>query len=344
MSRQLPARPHLDHLKTQAKDLLDAHRRGEPKALERIRASVPAFARMSDDDLARAPFALHDAQSAIAREYGFVSWAELRDEVAALNAAPPSPQAAIADEIAKVAAGLGLPPEAAAEIAAAASQVRSAAAAPTPAIVPALPLRNAVAFPGAVIPIDVTRDSSLRALEAAAATEHKFVAIFAQRALETERPMQEDLHTSGCLCVVLYLHRRDAGSPSRVLIQGVRWVTLDAIVHMDPYHAARVSDAGVNPGDEQEIAALDRRLRDTARRFVHTMPDNKVANRGHVLAFIDETKDIGQIADVAMANLQVPVSESAAYAKETQLARRLERVIAALDAELAKASAAAPPA
>src|SRR5215468_9892895 len=117
MSRQLPAKPHLDHLKAQAKDLLDAHRRGEPEAFERIRASVPAFARMSDEELARATFALHDAQSAIAREYGFPSWAELRDKVAALNAAPPAPQSATADEIAKAVASLGLPPGAAAEIA-----------------------------------------------------------------------------------------------------------------------------------------------------------------------------------------------------------------------------------
>src|SRR3954467_8056096 len=107
MSRELPARPHLDHLKAQAKDLLDAHQRGEPAAFERIRASVPAFARMSDDELARATFALHDAQSASAREYGFASWAELRDKVPALTAAPPAMEAAAANQEAQALAALG---------------------------------------------------------------------------------------------------------------------------------------------------------------------------------------------------------------------------------------------
>src|SRR3954468_14760566 len=144
MSRQLPARPHLDHLKAQAKDLLDAHRRGDPGAFERIRASVPAFARMSDDQLARAAFALHDAQSAIAREYGFASWAELRDKIAALNAAPPAMEAAAANQEAQALAAFGFPPEAAAEITAAVARRESTAAAPTPGIVPMLPLRNAV--------------------------------------------------------------------------------------------------------------------------------------------------------------------------------------------------------
>ena len=341
MSRQLPARPHLDHLKAQAKDLLDAHQRGEREALERIRAAVPAFARMSDDELARAGFALHDAQSAIAREYGFASWAELRDKVAALSAAAPSKEAAIAEQSAQVTAALGFPPEAAAEIAAAAARAEASKAPPTPAIVPMLPLRNAVAFPGAVIPIDMTRASSLRAIETAVASEQRFVAIFAQRAHDTEQPTQDDLHTQGCLCIVLYHHPGEAGKPSRMLIRGVRWITLDAIEHTEPYYAARVSDAvGVDRGDDQEIAALDRRLRDTARRFANTLP----VNREEVLAFIDKTQDIGQLADAAMAHTSSGVSESADYTRETQLARRLERAIAALDAALARASAPPPPA
>src|SRR4029079_1008006 len=119
----------------------------------------------------------------------------------------------------------------------------------------------------------VSRPTTLRAIEAAIATEHRFLAIFAQRTAETERPTREDLHSPGCLCVVMYFHRRDAGEVSRVLIRGIRWITLDAIEHMEPYYAARVSDAsGIDQGDDQEIAALDQRLRDAARRLASTMP------------------------------------------------------------------------
>lgn len=339
MTRQLPARPNLEHLKAQAKDLLDAHCRGEPRALERIRASVPAFARMSDEQLARAPFALHDAQSAIAREYGFVSWTDLRGKVAAVSAGSSESQATAA-EIAQVVAALGWPPEAATEIGALVAQRDAIMAAPTPGTVPMLPLRNAVAFPGAVIPIDVTRATSLPAVEAALATEPRFLAIFAQRERDIERPTQDQLIAKGCLCVVLDLHRGAPGTPSRMLVQGMRWIMLDAIEQMDPYYRARVSDAGgIDRGDEQEIAALDRRLRDAARRFANALP----ANREQVLDFIDKTQDIGKIADVAMANTSPSVSESAAYAEETQLALRLERAIAAIEAALARGGAAAPP-
>jgi ankyrin repeat protein len=83
-ARQLPERPNLDHLKRQAKDLLHAARAQDAGALARFRI-LPAFARHSDADLARASLALHDAQSAIAREHGFDSWNTLREHVEELS-------------------------------------------------------------------------------------------------------------------------------------------------------------------------------------------------------------------------------------------------------------------
>jgi ankyrin repeat protein len=80
----LPPRPNLDQLKRQAKDLLESARRNAPGARARFRA-LPAFASASDATLDRAPLALHDAQSVIAREHGFDSWNALRDHVEAVT-------------------------------------------------------------------------------------------------------------------------------------------------------------------------------------------------------------------------------------------------------------------
>src|SRR5690349_21314504 len=83
-ARQLPPRPNLDQLKRQAKDLLESARRHEADARARFRM-LPAFASASDQTLDRAPLALHDAQSVIAREHGFASWNALREHVEALT-------------------------------------------------------------------------------------------------------------------------------------------------------------------------------------------------------------------------------------------------------------------
>ncbi len=81
-SRELPAHPHLENLKKQAKSLLDAAKAREPEALRRF-AALPSLSGKSLDDVGAWNLALHDAQSVVAREYGFASWNALREEVEA---------------------------------------------------------------------------------------------------------------------------------------------------------------------------------------------------------------------------------------------------------------------
>lgn len=83
-AQQLPPRPNLDQLKRQAKELLQSALRLEPGARARFR-TLPAFASATDERLDRATLALHDAQSVIAREYGFDSWNALREHVEELT-------------------------------------------------------------------------------------------------------------------------------------------------------------------------------------------------------------------------------------------------------------------
>jgi hypothetical protein len=84
--KRLPDRPNLDNLKKQAKDLLSLYRRADPGALARIRGGLPAAAMQNDQQIAALDLRLHDAQSCLAREYGFPSWAELKSFVVARGA------------------------------------------------------------------------------------------------------------------------------------------------------------------------------------------------------------------------------------------------------------------
>src|SRR6516164_7244245 len=64
----LPARPDLDQLRHQARELLRAAHRGDIEATARVRAVSGRII-------------LSSAQLALAREYGFASWARLKLEV-----------------------------------------------------------------------------------------------------------------------------------------------------------------------------------------------------------------------------------------------------------------------
>ena len=79
-SQQLPDHPNLEQLKKQAKSLLQRARANDPAELERFRV-LPALSAKSAAELSNTALALHDAQSVIAREYGFKSWNDLRDYV-----------------------------------------------------------------------------------------------------------------------------------------------------------------------------------------------------------------------------------------------------------------------
>ena len=83
--KQLPESPNLSHLKKQAKDLLRTFEQGDPSAQQRFLASLPSVRGVDAKALATQELRLHDAQSCIAREYGFASWTELKGYVAWKN-------------------------------------------------------------------------------------------------------------------------------------------------------------------------------------------------------------------------------------------------------------------
>ena len=87
VSRQLPRRPHLDVPKEEARALLAAGREGLPSALERIRHRHPRFGAATAGAAWGAELKLSDAQLVVAREYGFASWAALKQRVVAATAA-----------------------------------------------------------------------------------------------------------------------------------------------------------------------------------------------------------------------------------------------------------------
>src|SRR5690606_11837634 len=77
----LPARPNLEQQQKLAKRLLREAWNGDAEALERIQAFVPAA---TDPEELK----LHDAQMAIARSYGFQTWAAMKHKIESLTQTP----------------------------------------------------------------------------------------------------------------------------------------------------------------------------------------------------------------------------------------------------------------
>jgi hypothetical protein len=78
---RLPARPSLEQLRKQAKELLKDYRAGDAAAIERMHAIITRLA----DSASTESLTLADAQFCLAREYGFENWAKLVRHVETIN-------------------------------------------------------------------------------------------------------------------------------------------------------------------------------------------------------------------------------------------------------------------
>jgi ubiquinone/menaquinone biosynthesis C-methylase UbiE len=82
--KSLPTNPSLEFLKKEAKALRALHRQGDIACCELIRSHDSAFKNKSNEEILATHFSINDAQRIIAREYGYTSWATLKEYIESL--------------------------------------------------------------------------------------------------------------------------------------------------------------------------------------------------------------------------------------------------------------------
>ena len=124
-----------------------------------------------------------------------------------------------------------------------------------PEILPILPLKNTVLFPGVVIPITIGREKSIRAVQKAYET-HKMLAVLSQRDAESDSILPDNLYRIGTVARILRLLKMPDGSTTAIL-QGRKRVELLEMITDDPFLQGdtRTIDY-VIPRDDREFQAL----------------------------------------------------------------------------------------
>jgi len=85
MSHSLTERPSIEYLRKEAKDLLKSQKAGSPHTNDVFRL-LRRFSHASDEEIPSAEVSLHEAQFALAMDYGFASWDQLVSNVSTLSA------------------------------------------------------------------------------------------------------------------------------------------------------------------------------------------------------------------------------------------------------------------
>lgn len=135
-------------------------------------------------------------------------------------------------------------------------------------ILPVLPVKRTVLFPGVLMPLTIGRESSMAAVDAALKTEDKTIIVVSQRDPEQEQPTIDDLYTIGTKAVIKQIARTD-GSKIHALAQGIERAVLLRVEQTDPYLTVR-SRRLPNPSDSgPEIDAMHRAITE----LVRALPD-----------------------------------------------------------------------
>ncbi|MBV8866615.1 MAG: LON peptidase substrate-binding domain-containing protein, partial [Acidobacteriaceae bacterium] len=154
-------------------------------------------------------------------------------------------------------------------------------------ILPALPLKNTILFPGLLLPLSVGRESSLRAVEAALKTEEKEIILIAQRDAQVETPQQNDLYTIGTKAVIRKSSRPNAEA-MEILVLGMERVVVAKIESTEPYLSAKFRVLPLPEDRSSEVEALSGALLELASKAIALAQPQSAAELTRMLAGSDD--------------------------------------------------------
>src|SRR5690625_1472380 len=142
-----------------------------------------------------------------------------------------------------------------------------------PEILPILPLRNTVLFPGVVIPITAGRDKSIRLINETNKGD-KIIGVVAQKNEQDEEPTPDDINKLGTVAQILRVLKMPDGNTT-VIIQGKKRFEISEIVETSPYIKAAIQEVEeARPANQnEEFAAIVENIKELALEIIKESPN-----------------------------------------------------------------------
>lgn len=203
-----------------------------------------------------------------------------------------------------------------------------------PEILPILPLRNTVLFPGVVIPITAGRDKSIKLINETN-KGNKIIGVVSQKEEGKEEPGIEDINTTGTVAKILRVLKMPDGNTT-VIIQGTKRFQVAEVLTTEPYITATIIDLveakpDLNGAEFKEIIES---IRELALRIIKDSP-----NIPSEAAFaIKNIKSDSFLVNFVSSNLNIGVSEKQALLEINNLKERAFETLRYMNIELQKLS------
>lgn len=197
--------------------------------------------------------------------------------------------------------------------------------------IPAVALRGMVILPGMIAHFDVSREKSIKAVEASMMDEQK-IFLVAQRDVEQEEPSVEDLYKIGIIAEVRQVIKLQ-NNIVRILVEGIERAELSSFLDNPDYLLAEVIrfDAEVDEGlPEEAKEAMVRSIQETFAKYVTV--NQRVG--GELRRQIYEETNLEKMMDQLANNLPFPYEEKQKILDAVSLTERYEVLMALLLKEI----------
>lgn len=185
---------------------------------------------------------------------------------------------------------------------------------------PMVPLRGLTIMPGMIVHFDVSRESSIAAVQEAMAEEQK-IFLVSQKSIETEKPTQEDVFEIGTIAIVKQIMKLPK-QIMRVLVEGEVRGRLINMSDDAPYLQAEVE---IIEDDEAMPETLDDQamLRGLKDIFVEYAAKNGKFSKESIGGIL-EIQDVKKLVDEIAANVPLPYMELQDILNQTEFEQRYE--------------------
>jgi ATP-dependent Lon protease len=202
---------------------------------------------------------------------------------------------------------------------------------PIPDILAVLPLKDVVVFPYIILPLSVSREKSINAVDAALA-EQRIIMLVAQKDAQNDTPRPDDLYTVGTVAAIMRMLKLPDGR-IRLLVQGLSRARIDSFLAEEPYLKAKITRLEESEMPEELPPEHEALLRSVKQNLEKSVSLGKNISP-EVMVIAGNLDDPARLADLAASNLDLKLEDAQKILESTDAIERLRLVNDSLAKEI----------
>ncbi len=197
-----------------------------------------------------------------------------------------------------------------------------------PATLPVLPLKDTVVFPGFPTPLAIGQERSIKLVEDVVSGDRN-IALVTVKSEEAEQPGWDDLYTVGTAAVIHKMIKVPDGT-LRILVEGVRRISLDRPLQDDPYLIGEFVELPDELEESREVEALTRNVQTLFGRVVGLVP--YLPEELQIAAA--NVEDPSALCNLVASTLRLKTVEKQTLLEQRDVEARLREISSILNREL----------